>query len=71
MVVRYVTKNGSIFHGPPYTKAEIREMHRRMQDGPRAMTMTGRFGVAKGQPTTGVASDAPIKADQETSSVRR
>jgi hypothetical protein len=53
MVIRYITKNGSVFRGPPYTDAEVRDMFRRMQNGPRAMTVTGRFGAVKGQRTAG------------------
>jgi hypothetical protein len=41
MVVRYVTSNGVKVMGPPYTDAEVREMFRRMQNGPRMMTKVG------------------------------
>ena len=34
MVVKFVTKNGSRIHGPPYTKAEEADFYRRNADGP-------------------------------------
>src|SRR6516164_5192105 len=41
MVVRYIV-NGCRVHGPPYTDEEVRDMFRRMQNGPRMMTSAVR-----------------------------
>jgi hypothetical protein len=35
MVVRYTLPNGVQVLGPPFTKAETRDMHRRLANGPR------------------------------------
>jgi hypothetical protein len=51
MVVRYVI-NGVQVLGPPFTKAETRDMHRRMQNGPRAMTSVVR-GPQTSDPAAG------------------
>ena len=34
MVVRYVTKDGGVMMGPPYTEAEEQDLYRRIASGP-------------------------------------
>jgi hypothetical protein len=58
MVVRYVikgTKGKGDFKvmGPPYTQEEVRDMFRRMQNGPRMMT-----SVVRGRQTSDPAAGA-------------
>jgi hypothetical protein len=47
MVVRYVFPDGRKMMRPPYTDEEVRDMFRRMQNGPRMMTsvVRGRAGA--------------------------
>jgi hypothetical protein len=54
MVVRYTLPNGVKVHGPPYTKAETRDMFWRMRNGPRMMT-----SVVRGPSAHSTNSDKP------------
>jgi hypothetical protein len=56
MVVRYIAKSGMKVMGPPYTDAEVREMFRRMQNGPRMMTRIGSATAQKADPAVASTS---------------
>ena len=47
MILKFVTKNGSRVHGPPYSKAEEADFYRRNADGP--VTVARRADDRKGQ----------------------
>jgi hypothetical protein len=42
MVVRYVTKNGGVMMGPPYTEAEQQDLYRRIAGGPWTVLRTAK-----------------------------
>ena len=42
MVVRYVTKDGGVMMGPPYTDAEQQDLYRRIASGPWTVLRTAR-----------------------------
>jgi hypothetical protein len=42
MVVRYVTKNGGVMMGPPYTDEEKQDLYRRIASGPWTMLRTAK-----------------------------
>jgi hypothetical protein len=42
MVVRYVTKEGGVMMGPPYTEAEEQELYRRIAGGPWTILRTAK-----------------------------
>ena len=42
MVVRYVTKNGGVMMGPPYTEAEQQDLYRRIAGGPWTTLRTAK-----------------------------
>jgi hypothetical protein len=42
MVVRYVTKDGGVMMGPPYTEAEQQDLYRRMDGGPWTVLRTAK-----------------------------
>jgi hypothetical protein len=68
MAVRYTLPNGIKVEGPPFTKAEIREMHRRMQNGPRLMVMPGRRLAVPADPTAAASGyTSPGKPERSRS----
>jgi hypothetical protein len=42
MVVRYVTKNGGVMMGPPYTEEEEQDLYRRIAGGPWTVLRTAK-----------------------------
>jgi hypothetical protein len=42
MVVRYVTKNGGVMMGPPYTDEEKQDLYRRIASGPWTVLRTAK-----------------------------
>jgi hypothetical protein len=63
MVVRYTLPNGRQVLGPPFTKEETRDMHRRLFDGPRTVVH-----IVKDRPkATDPASSSTYPNKPETS----
>ena len=63
MVVRYVTKDGGVMMGPPYTEAEERELYRRIDGGPWTVLRT-----AKAPRSAGSEAAATNRQTQATTS---
>jgi len=64
MVVRRTLPDGFQWLGPPYTAAEIRDLHRRLGDGPRVVMHIVKDRAPK---TSGPASAATNPNKPETS----
>ena len=73
MVVRYVTKNGSVVTGPPYTEAEEQDLYRRIAGGPwtvlrsaKAPQNAGPGGAATNRQTEATTRSVGDAADPAT-----
>jgi hypothetical protein len=62
MVVRYVTKDGGVMMGPPYTEAEEQDLYRRIAGGPWTVLRSAKAPRSRPASRTG---DGPIGKEGE------